>query len=93
MDFPWRRVAAIAAVGAGLATVFLAERWSARTFSKYFVYSWILSFLPHAFWAVILWPKVFSPLRGLPEPKGNSWWNGQWAKIQALSNGAPMLEW
>lgn len=93
MDFPWRRLAATAAVGATLATIVLAEKWSTRTFSKYLVYSWLLSFLSYGVWGVLLYPKIFSPLIGLPEPTGGSWWNGQWEKIQKLSNGAPMLEW
>lgn len=93
MDFPWRRLAATAAVGATLATIVLAEKWSTRTFSNYLVYSWLLSFLSYGVWGVLLYPKIFSPLIGLPEPTGGSWWNGQWEKIQKLSNGAPMLEW
>lgn len=93
MDFPWRRLAATAAVGAALATFTLAGKWSLATFSKYYIYAWILSFIPLGLWEVILYPKVFSPLIGLPEPIGNSWWNGQWANIQALPNGAPMQQW
>lgn len=93
MDFPWRQLAATAAAGATVATVTLADTWSTRSFSKYFVYAWALTFFAYAVWGVLLYPKLFSPLIGLPEPKGSSWWNGHWAKIQALPNGAPMQEW
>ena len=54
---------------------------------------WILYFGGWCFWAIILYPKFFSPLRHLPEPKGGSWWNGHFGQISALPTGAPMVEW
>lgn len=58
-----------------------------------FLQFWVLGFLGWCFWIIILYPKFFSPLRYLPEPKGGSWWNGHFAQISALPTGAPMVEW
>lgn len=96
MDFPWRRLAATAAVGATLATLWTsipAGTWSLAAFPKYYLYACVLSLAPLGLWQVLLYPRLFSPLIGLPEPSGGSWWNGQWAKIHALPNGVPMQEW
>ncbi|KAK0730527.1 cytochrome P450 [Lasiosphaeris hirsuta] len=58
-----------------------------------FVALWSFQFMLYAAWAVVLYPKLFSPLLGLPEPTGNSFFNGQWAKITGKPTGIPMLEW
>jgi len=58
-----------------------------------FIQLWILEFAVWAFHAVILYPKFLSPLRSLPAPKGDSWWNGQFGRIKAEASGAPMREW
>jgi hypothetical protein len=50
-------------------------------------------FVAWATWSVIIYPNFFSPLRGLPEPSGGSWWNGQASKIMAQPSGHPMREW
>jgi hypothetical protein len=44
-------------------------------------------------WAVILYPKFFSPLRHLPGPTGGSWWNGQNERLWSEVNGGPMIDW
>lgn len=93
MDFPWKRVTAVAAVAAYVATSTLKQAWSRSTFTNYFAVSWLLSFLCWASWTVILYPKFFSPLLGLPEPPNPSWINGQYAKIRELPTGVPMLDW
>lgn len=93
MDFPWRRVAALSAVAGYMATTTLKPQWSTSAFVKYYALSYTLGFVAWAVWTVILYPKVFSPLRGLPEPKNLSWLNGQWQKIRDLPTGVPMLEW
>ncbi|KAF3764976.1 cytochrome P450 [Cryphonectria parasitica EP155] len=90
---PWQVMTAISAVAGYVATTAFHPQWSTASFVSYFVGSWVVSFFGWAFWKVILWPKVFSPLRDLPEPKNLSWYNGQWAKIKALPNGSPMQEW
>jgi cytochrome P450 len=50
-------------------------------------------FIAWATWRVIIYPNFFSPLKGLPEPSGGSWWNGQASKIMAQPSGHPMREW
>ncbi|KAF2434205.1 cytochrome P450 [Tothia fuscella] len=44
-------------------------------------------------WACVLWPKYFSPLNKLPQPKESSFLFGQFPKISRETNGAPMREW
>jgi hypothetical protein len=50
-------------------------------------------FIAWATWRVIIYPNFMSPLKGLPEPSGGSWWNGQASKIMAQPSGHPMREW
>lgn len=52
-----------------------------------------IQLLAWVFWVIILYPKFFSPLRDLPEPRGNSWFMGQFSAIVKLPSGGPMLEW
>lgn len=47
----------------------------------------------YATWKVILYPKVFSPLRGLPEPTGGSLLMGHFKEIREKPTGIPMREW
>lgn len=89
MGFPWRSITATAALTAYLAT----STKSKSAFAAYFAGIWFLGLSCWAFWAVILYPKLFSPHLGLPEPKNKSWFNGQFQKIRHLPTGAPMQEW
>lgn len=93
MDFPFKPAAATSAVAAFAATTYLRPQWSTFTFAGYFVAGFTAYFVSWTFWTVILYPKFFSPLRGLPEPKNASWYNGNWKKIRDEPSGAPMLEW
>lgn len=93
MDFPWKQMTAAAVATAYVATSTLKQEWAPFTFLGCFASSWTLGLACWAVWAVILYPKVFSPLIGLPEPKNLSWVNGQYSRIQALPTGAPQLEW
>ncbi|KAM3086566.1 hypothetical protein ACMFMG_000698 [Clarireedia jacksonii] len=67
--------------------------FSQPTYVGTFVQLLLLQFLAFAIWRVFLYPHYFSPLRHLPSPKGNSWWNGQFGRIAREPTGAPMLEW
>jgi cytochrome P450 len=58
-----------------------------------FVQLYLLGFGVWVLWKVILYPKVFSPLRHLPGPKNVSWFNGQFGRIRKEPSGGPMLEW
>ncbi|ROW11489.1 hypothetical protein VMCG_01146 [Cytospora schulzeri] len=91
MDVPLKRVTAAAAATAYIATSTLASKWAPSTFLSYFAGSWLLCFASWIVWTAILYPKFFSPLIGLPEPKNPSWINGQYSKIQALPTGWPMI--
>ena len=44
-------------------------------------------------WSAILYPKLLSPLRKLPQPSGGSFINGQFWRIFREPSGAPHREW
>lgn len=83
----------LAAVGASYYLTPRASSWVAARFFGNFIAAWAFQFLLFAIWKVILYPKVFSPLRGLPEPGNNSFFNGQFPRILAEPSGNPMKEW
>lgn len=92
MGLPWREFTLVS----GVAAYFLA--WRNETGTKgsvvaTFSLSWTLLFTGWAIWTVLLYPKLFSPLRDLPEPKNVSWWNGQYPRIAKETSGAPAREW
>ncbi|KAK2069551.1 hypothetical protein P8C59_004119 [Phyllachora maydis] len=58
-----------------------------------FLSLWSLQFAAWVLWRVILYPKVFSPLRGLPGPTGNALFMGQYSRIRAQPTGVPMADW
>ena len=94
-DIPLKALAALSAL---TTYVFVGHLPNALPFSKpsylgTFVGVFSLQFSLWALWRVILYPKFFSPLRHLPTPSGGSWWNGQFARIQAEPTGAPMMDW
>lgn len=89
MSSRWHAVTAIALVYA----YFVTSSKSVSGFLGNFLAAWAVQFLGFAIWAVILYPKFFSPLVGLPEPSGNAWFMGQWKRIVAERPGGPMLEW
>jgi cytochrome P450 len=49
--------------------------------------------LVYYIYAVVIWPRVFSPLRHLPQPTGNSFFNGQWSTITKDPSGIPLRRW
>lgn len=67
--------------------------YSRQGYVATFFLAWTFELLGLLVWRVILWPKFFSPLRHLPGPTGNSWWNGQYARISAEPTGVPMIDW
>ncbi len=52
-----------------------------------------LQWLVYGIYAVIIYPRFLSPLRHLPEPSGNSFFNGQWAVLIKEPSGLPMRRW
>ncbi|ROT36942.1 cytochrome P450 [Sodiomyces alkalinus F11] len=92
MGLPWRFMSI-----SSLATaIFLASQHPHRSkwdFLATFTATWSLLFLAWAVWAVFLWPKLFSPLRGLPGPEGGHWLMGQYHTIRSQPSGRPQTEW
>lgn len=82
-----------AAAGASYFFAVRREHASALRFIGIFVGAWLAQFLVWLVAKVILYPKLFSPLIGLPEPKNPSWFMGQWSRIRAEPSGAPMRDW
>ncbi|KAI1377568.1 cytochrome P450 [Hypoxylon crocopeplum] len=92
MAFPWRTISAVSLVSSYLVT-FVQPGWTRSQLVGAFVASWIFQSFLFVLWTVILYPKVFSPLRGLPGPTGGSWWMGQFKIISEKPTGIPMREW
>ncbi|KAI9845089.1 MAG: hypothetical protein M1837_005093 [Sclerophora amabilis] len=46
-----------------------------------------------ATWIVVFYPKLFSPLRDLPQPAGGSFLMGHFSRIMKEPSGAPAVEW
>lgn len=85
------RLVAVSAFTSYTATTYLKPQWSTPAFSAYFAASFALAFLGWAVWAVILYPKFFSPLRGLPGPKNVSL--RETGELQLLPKGIALMEW
>ncbi|AEO54175.1 hypothetical protein MYCTH_2296433 [Thermothelomyces thermophilus ATCC 42464] len=91
--FSYRLISGISLGGAYLVSSGRIPQWPSPGFLTAFTVLWGIQGLAWALWSVILYPKLFSPLRGLPEPSGNSWFMGQFPKILAMPTGNPMIEW
>lgn len=50
-------------------------------------------FLTKITWGVVIYPKLFSPLRHLPTPDDNSFFSGQTKKVFREASGRPMRHW
>lgn len=90
--FQWRTTALVSLVAA----YFIVSRQASWAISKLISTAlglWILQGFAFGIWIVILYPKFFSPLRGLPEPEGGSLLMGHFKKIRDLPTGYPMREW
>ncbi|KAK3906848.1 cytochrome P450 [Staphylotrichum tortipilum] len=90
---PYRLMSIVSLGGAYLLSSGRVPQWPAPGFLAAFTALWVAQGLVWLVWVVVLYPKLFSPLRGLPEPTGNSFLMGQFKKITRLPTGAPMLEW
>ncbi|KAI0152554.1 cytochrome P450 [Hypoxylon sp. NC0597] len=92
MAFPWRIISIISLLSSYL-IVSLQPEWSRSQLVGAFITTWILQAFFVNVWRLILYPKFFSPLRGLPEPKGGSWLMGHFKEIRTKPSGIPMREW
>lgn len=48
--------------------------------------------IAYAVWSIVIYPRVFSPLRSLPTPEGD-YWLGQTKQVMAEPSGWPHREW
>ncbi|RYO98550.1 hypothetical protein DL764_007057 [Monosporascus ibericus] len=91
-SIPWRVISLISLASAYV-SVSREREWSAWQLLSSFATTWTFQIVCWAVWAVILWPKYFSPLRDLPEPSGNSFLFGQFHRIRKEPSGIPHREW
>ncbi|KAI1843392.1 hypothetical protein JX265_006219 [Neoarthrinium moseri] len=89
---PWKAISLTSLVSSYLLVSRQAE-WSTAQLVRAFAGLWLLQALAFGAWAVVIYPKLFSPLRGLPQPKGNSFFMGQLARIRDEPTGYPQREW
>ena len=69
MDLPWLPIG-LSSVAASLILVHTAPQYSISTsYVKTFAFLETVSVLLGLLWQVILYPKLFSPFRHLPQPK------------------------
>ncbi|KAK8042026.1 hypothetical protein PG993_006549 [Apiospora rasikravindrae] len=92
MALAWRPLTAAAAVIA-YTLVSRQTSWSYSELIRKFCGLWFSGLSLYVVWTVILYPKLFSPLRHLPSPPGGSFWNGHFSAINAHPTGIPMREW
>ena len=84
----------IVAVTSSVTLVKFLPQYSAR--QSYFLTALsvlLLEFIVWAFYAVILYPKFLSPIRHLPGPKPDSFFNGSFKTIRELPTGVPGKMW
>ncbi|KAK7952467.1 Cytochrome P450 [Apiospora aurea] len=92
MALAWRPLTAAAAVIA-YTLVSRQTEWSYSELVRKFCGLWFSGLSLYIVWNVILYPKLFSPLRHLPSPPGGSFWNGHFDAINKHPTGIPMREW
>ncbi|CAJ2513376.1 Uu.00g014950.m01.CDS01 [Anthostomella pinea] len=101
MDFatPLRRLTA-SSVAITFASYYLCEsasRGPVFTEVKFYVslyVIWMLHFSAWALYRIIIYPKLLSPLRHLPEPTADrSWWNGYMHRTFSGMNVAESAQW
>ncbi|KAK4188363.1 cytochrome P450 4V2 [Podospora australis] len=93
MGLPYRSISAICALGTYLSASGRISTWPQAGPLRSFFLLWAVQLGVWVIWRVLFYPKFFSPLRGLPGPSDNSWYNGQFKKIVESPSGAPMIEW
>jgi hypothetical protein len=91
--FPFRVITTASLGGAYLASSGRIPQLPPTGFLAAFAALLVFQIFAWAVWVVILYPKLLSPLRGLPEPSGNSWLMGQFPELLAKPGGVPQMEW
>lgn len=93
MGFAFGTVSAVSLAYAYLLSSGRIPQCPKFSFLGWFAALWTIQFMAFLVWSVILYPKLFSPLRGLPEPSGNSWFMGQFKAITRNPTGTPQIGW
>lgn len=93
MDLPWSPIA-LSSVAGSFFLVHNAPQYSiSASYVKTFLALEAIQILLGLVWQAILYPKLFSPFRHLPQPKGGSFFNGQFKRISAEVTGEPHRDW
>lgn len=93
MDLPWLPIG-LSSVTGSFFLVHNAPQYSvSSSYVKTFLVLETVQILLGLLWQAILYPKLFSPIRHLPQPKGGSFFNGQLKRISAEPTGEPHRDW
>lgn len=92
MAIPWLAMTAASLV-ASYVLVARGAGWETKPFVHTFLQTWFFQAAVWAVWAVVLYPKFFSPLRHLPMPPGGTFFNGHFNRIAKEATGIPHREW
>lgn len=83
-------------LGAAFGCSFLLSRFASQ-YSVGFITTgislYLVHFLIYNIWAILVYPRLFSPLRHVPEAPDGNFFIGQTRKILKASSGQPMREW
>lgn len=90
---PPTRAIALTSLASSYLVVAGLSAWSTTRFAATFLGIFLAQLSAYGVWRAVLYPKLFSPLIGLPEPKGGSFFNGHWKRIRAEPTGHPMRDW
>jgi hypothetical protein len=91
MAMPWKAMS----LGSGLAAYLVTSRQEEPNkvlFITLFTGAWTAMAFIWVIYASFLWPFLLSPLRHVPEPKGNHWLHGQWERIKKDPTGVPQAD-
>ena len=83
---------AVAAVGTYALRIYSKDQ-TMMQFAKAFVGLWAAQFSVWFVFMAFVYPRVFSPLRNLPTPKGNNWLFGHAVTILRSEVGKPLRKW
>ncbi|KAA6413515.1 MAG: cytochrome P450 [Lasallia pustulata] len=90
---PWQ-LSALVSFAASVLLVQLAPQLSiSASYVRAFSATFGLQLLIWAVWTVLIYPKLWSPLRHLPHPTNASFFNGHFKLIASETTGKPQQEW
>src|SRR5690554_1044179 len=92
MGVPWT---AFLASSGGVAVLIasLKAPWSTALALSILGKAYLVQVAGWVVYRLVVYPHFFSPLIGLPEPKGSHWLLGEFARIGRDPTGIPMREW